>query len=299
MNRSRIGIFLLFLLFALDALVWREVFLGGTLRAGDYFLDVGQGDSELVVFPDGIKILTDAGPGSVAAGALSKILPPTDRYIDLAVISHPQSDHYGGFTDLLDHYEIGAFIWNGRDDDPGVASWKVLKDKIRARHIPIVILGAGDKIVSGAGEDDILSPDPATVMSAELNDTGFVERIAASGFTTLLTADIGANDESYLLSRNLTLTLPSERGGNFLRADVLKVAHHGSKYSSSAGFLKAVSPRVAVVEVGANNTYGHPASSTLARIASSTDAEIFRSDKNGTVRIYSEDGKLEVVTEKS
>jgi competence protein ComEC len=83
-----------------------------------------------------------------------------------------------------------------------------------------------------------------------------------------------------------------------VRADVLKVPHHGSKYASDDAFLRAVNPKVAVIEVGAKNTYGQPASSTLARLASSTNALVLRTDQNGTVEIYHEDGKLKIVKEK-
>jgi competence protein ComEC len=83
-----------------------------------------------------------------------------------------------------------------------------------------------------------------------------------------------------------------------LHADILKVPHHGSKYSSGDAFLRAVDPSVAVIEVGAKNVYGQPGAATLARLASSTHAEIFRTDQNGTVEIYYENGKLMIVREK-
>src|SRR3989344_822959 len=101
---------------ALDIFVWHEVvFAGPDERGALYFLDVGQGDAELLVLPGGVKVLTDAGPDAAISRSLEGVLASTDRYIDLAVISHPQEDHYGGFNDLFRRYRFGAFVVNGRN----------------------------------------------------------------------------------------------------------------------------------------------------------------------------------------
>ena len=272
----------------LDGVIWHDIISARAASVThDYFLDVGQGDSELIVFPGNVKVMTDAGPTDQVLASLAYALPPGDDYIDLAIISHPQLDHFNGYNFILDHYRVGAFIYNGRDDDPGVAQWPALKAKIAAKGIPLITLGGGDKIFVGKNEVDMLSPNLAFDQSAELNDTGFVELIKTPEFRTLLTADIGFNVEDWLVANHIDI-----------RADVLKVPHHGSKYSSGDEFLRAVNPRVAVIEVGANNTYGHPGSSTLARLASSTDALIFRTDKNGTVEVYPEGEKLKIKKEK-
>jgi competence protein ComEC len=284
--------FIIIVLFvALDVFVWRDIFIfhdiAGAYVARDYFLDVGQGDSELVIFPKNIKVMTDAGPDDAVLASLARVLPVGDDYIDMAIISHPQLDHFNGYNFILDHYRIGAFIYNGRDDDPGVTAWPVLKAKIKAMGIPLITLAGGDEIKIGNNEIDLLSPNLAFGQSIELNDTGFVELIKTPELRTLFTADIGFNVENWLIAQ-----------GDDIRADVLKVPHHGSAYSSGSDFLRAVNPAIAVIEVGAKNTYGHPASSTLGRLASSTRATIFRTDKNGTIEIYPSNGKLEIVKEK-
>jgi competence protein ComEC len=219
-------------------------------------------------------------------GSLEKALPGK-QYIDLALITHPQADHFNGYNFILDHYGVGAFLYNGRDDDPGVAAWTDLKNKIAAKHIPLITLAAGDSVRYAGNEVDILSPNPEFRESAELNDTGLVEMITTAHFRALFTADIGFNVENWL-AQNI----------KDLHADILKVPHHGSKYSSGDAFLRAVDPSVAVIEVGAKNVYGQPGAATLARLASSTHAEIFRTDQNGTVEIYYENGKLMIVREK-
>jgi competence protein ComEC len=286
-SQSLIGGVIFLAIGILDVLVLRaDFFTASTLVAHDYFLDVGQGDSELVVLPGNIAVMTDAGPRAAVVGDLQRILP--GNYIDVAIISHPQLDHFNGYNFILDHYHIGAFIYNGRDDDPPNAAWSGLKVKIKDEHIPLITLGRRDSIHYASSEIDILSPNLAFDQSAELNDTGFVELVKTPEFRTLFTADTGFNVENWLLSQT----------SSDLRANVLKVGHHGSSYSSGDAFLRAVNPDAAVIEVGAKNNYGHPGSSTLARLASSTDALVLRTDQNGTIEIYPENGKLKIIKDK-
>ena len=274
-------------LFILDVFCWFTVMAGSpAVKTSAYFLDVGQGDSELMVFQGGVSMMTDAGPTDAVLGSLEKALPGK-KYIDLALITHPQADHFGGYNFILDHYNVGAFLYNGRDDDPGVAAWNDLKNKIAAKHIPFITLAAGDRIHYEGNEVDILSPNPEFAESAELNDTGLVEMIKTASFRALFTADIGFNVEDWLAANV-----------GDLHADILKVPHHGSKYSSGDAFLRAVDPSVAVIEVGAKNVYGQPGTATLARLASSTRAEVFRTDENGTVRVSCENEEFVVMREK-
>lgn len=283
-------------LIAVDAYVWFIIFSQcGVQGTREYFLDVGQGDSELLVFPGNVKIMTDAGPTSAVVDALQKVSPSGDRYIDIAIISHPDLDHFGGYLDVLDRYEVGAFVYNGRDGDS--EAWRELLEKITAKHIPLVTLGAGDNIRYGKNMINILSPDKIFAESAETNDTSLVEMVSvdttssgtvgSSGFRTLLTGDAGFNVEDYLV-----------KNGVRLQADVLKVAHHGSKYASGSAFLCTVKPKAAVIEVAAKNVYGHPSKETLARLASSTHAAIVRTDQDGTIEIWAEEGKLKIAKEK-
>lgn len=277
----------LVLIFA-DGVIWQQILSTGAAQTPIFhFLDVGQGDSELVVFAGGVKLLTDAGPDASVVTALEKVLPATDRYIDLALITHPQLDHFAGFAALLQHYRVGAFVINGRADDASVKQWPALLAEIRAERIPIVTLTGGDSISVGASTVSLLSPDAQDLQSGELNDTGLVELITAPPVRALFTADIGFNVENELVQKF------------DLHADILKVAHHGSKSSSSDAFLRAVDPKIAVIEVGAKNHYSQPSSDTLMRLASSTTAKLYRTDKNSTVTIgLSNDQQLTISAEK-
>src|SRR3989338_5318071 len=128
-----------------NGIVWQGVMERVTEDPlGVYFLDVGQVDSELIVFPDGVKVLIDGGPSKEVLFELGEILPPTDRYIDLVMITHPQLDHYGGIKDVLERYQIGAFVFNG-EEGAGDA-WDAFKSELKESRVPIVILGAGDRI---------------------------------------------------------------------------------------------------------------------------------------------------------
>jgi competence protein ComEC len=285
---NKISIMLMFAIAFADVACWYQIIFSSYGAAGitpsANFLNVGQGDAELMIFPGGVKVLTDAGPDRTVVERLESVLGANEKSIDIAIISHPQSDHYGGFSYILDHYRVGAFIYNGRDDAPGTKSWSALLMKIAAKNIPLITLGKGDKITIGANEIDILSPDENFDMSGELNDTGIVDLIKTPQFRVLLVGDTGFDVQDTLVAEGVDL-----------RADILKIAHHGSKYASDNMFLKAVNPKIAVIEVGAKNTFGHPAPETLSRIASSTNARIFRTDQDGTIRIWRDGDALKIV----
>lgn len=275
-------IILVLALVILDAVVWWNIVADAAsddLRL--HFLDVGQGDSELIALPGDVQMLVDGGPpaGRVLA-ALGDILSPTDRYIDLVVLSHAETDHFGGLIEVLKRYRVGAFIWNGRS---GTA--RAFQDLMRAVEdsgARVVVLGAGDAIRYGTSRIDVLSPTPALLAGTIVNDTAFTLRLASEGATALFTGDIGPKVEELLapLLRHI---------------DVLKVAHHGSKFSSTQGFLDAVRPALAVIEVG-KNSYGHPTPDVLARLAA-VGARVFRTDRDGTVEVVADGEGLRVFTQ--
>ncbi len=272
------------LLTVFDLFVWYEIFFRRPAREPElHFLDVGQGDSELMVLPGGVQILTDAGPDRKVVSSLERVLSPGDRYIDLAVISHPQLDHFNGFNELLKRYDFGAFIVNGRSVE--LPEWRALVGEIEKRKIPLIAMGAGDRIRHGESEVEILSPDLNWAGSGELNDTGLVELVKTPSWSALFTVDIGFNIEDYLLEKF------------DLRAEILKVGHHGSKYSSGEKFLEAVSPKLAVVGVGEGNRYGHPTPEALQRLQGS-GAMVFRTDMDGTVSVLTENNVLKVYRRK-
>lgn len=284
-KRERLAVGLLGALVVFDAVLWYLVAgrasAGGNLELD--FLNIGQGDSELIQLPNGrepIHILVDGGPDASVLRELGAALPPGDRYIDLVLMTHPQLDHFGGFVDLLERYDVGAFLGNGRKGE--IRAYGALRELLAQKKIPYVQLREGDAVRAGDAHLAILSPSPEELLSGELNDTCLVAMLDAGGVRALYTGDIGANVEERL-ARDYDL-----------RAQVLKVPHHGSRFSSSEPFLSEVHPAFAVIEVG-KNRYGHPTPDALERLARA-GARIFRTDHDGTVRMVLRNQELKVFT---
>jgi competence protein ComEC len=270
----------------LDALIFGQ--LGARAAGGRFaihFLNVGQGDATLVTFPTGVRMLIDGGPpNGRALGELERVLPPTDRYLDLVMMSHPELDHFGGLIEVLRRYRVGAFLTSGRAGEG--AAYGELQATLAERDVPVVTIGQGDTITNARTRADMLSPTRTLLAGGATNEAGLVVELSDSSagegdipLRALFTADIGSKTEATLLP----LTEAP--------VDVLKVAHHGSKYSSSAAFLSALRPALAVVEVG-KNSYGHPTPEALARLAAA-GAKVYRTD-GGTVTVMAENGSLQI-----
>ncbi len=278
-NNLSLIIFLILIVFNLGS--WYLVFFSNaSSESGIYFLDVGQGDSSLLKF-GGAEILIDAGPNSKVIQSLgAKMLG--DKYIDLGVITHPELDHFNGFNYLLSRYNFGAFIINGRRGR--TAEWSEFLAAAETHQIPVLTLGAGDKISYNDNEFKIISPSVQVLGTGAMNDTSLVGKLETRNFGALFLGDISESIEKFLI-QNYEL--------EFLRVEVLKIAHHGSKFSSNNDFLKTVAPKIALIGVGASNTYGHPTPQTLERLTN-LEAKIFRTDLDGTIVIREIDDKLKV-----
>lgn len=277
-NRKTLKLFLAALI-AADLFVWSQIVWvkdSGSLEL--YFLDVGQGDSQLII-GDGIKILVDGGPANgKVLSRLGKILPAADRYLDLVVLTHPQLDHYGGLIEVLKNYKVGAFISNGTKGD--TAAYNDLRRELGGHELPYVGLMEGSRIIHGDLALNFLSPSLQNLQSGEPNDTGLVFLLEKDGIRAVYTSDTGAAVEKHLVNKY------------DLRAHILKVGHHGSRFSSIPEFLQEIAPRISVIGVG-KNSYGHPTQEVLGRLASVNSA-IFRTDQDGTVKIEIKNGKLSV-----
>jgi len=279
-------ILLLVFLTIFDFFVWSEIVFGKARIANKksevYFLDIGQGDSELINLAGGVQILIDGGPNKKILDELASILPTTDRYIDLIVLSHPQYDHFAGLIDVFKRYQVGAFIYSGRKGE--IKAFEDLEKVIKENKIKTIVLTQGDKIKYQNNQFSILSPSEDFLKSKELNDTSLVISLQSEKAKFLFTGDIGFAVENYLTK-------------NFdLKSDVLKVAHHGSKYSSSEEFLKKVNPKISVIEVG-KNSYGHPTNRALNGLAL-VGSRVFRTDNDGTVKLVISEDKIGIFKRK-
>lgn len=250
-------------------------------------LDVGQGDA-LLLRSGRRAVLVDGGgmPGDFDVGG--RVLLPAlarlgVRRLDAMVLTHPDRDHCGGLADVAGWLPVGE-VWMAEGVAPGSCV-------DRLRRVPGAVvreLPAEGLQTVGDWRFHVLWPDRNEPMRPgdSDNERSLVLSAEASGHTVLLTGDVGSGTERRLV----------RRWGANLAADVLKVAHHGSKGSSSDGFLDAVAPRLAVVSAGATNPYGHPAPEVLERLARRR-VPTLRTDVHGLIRIrFPPDGPVRIAT---
>jgi len=261
-----------------SVLVWLVILGSPGDRLSVTFLDVGQGDAILIHSPAGHNILVDGGPsGEAITGALGRHLPFWDRHLDLVVLTHPDQDHLAGLVTVLERYDVDQVLAPALTDDS--ATFRAWQEAIVAKDISQREAFAGQWIDLGSGARlSIVYPPPEALAAADEDDSSLVLKVSQGEAAFLLTGDIGAEAEANLVSNHADL-----------RAPVLKVAHHGSRTSTSAAFLAAVQPLTAVISVGEGNTYGQPAPETLDRLA---PRPVFRTDRHGDVEMSTDGERL-------
>ncbi|MBI3811803.1 MAG: DNA internalization-related competence protein ComEC/Rec2 [Nitrospirae bacterium] len=238
------------------------------------FLDVGQGDAAWIEMPDGKTMLMDGGGayGNFDLGrlAVAPYLWNTGRYrIDYLVASHPQLDHMGGLGYLAKKFNIGEIWTNGLEKDADF--YRRFREIVSAKAIPEKRITSDDRPLNLGGVRILpLHPEMADPDGPD-NDQCLVIRMEYGKEAILFTGDIERAAERELL-----------RWGDLLKTTVLKVPHHGSRTSIDPDFLSRVAPAVAVISVGAHNSYRHPSPETLAAYESK-GARIYRTDRDGAV----------------
>jgi competence protein ComEC len=261
---------IVFLLF----LGWHELSLLPDGRTHIYFLDVGQGDGALVVTPTGKAVVIDGGPDTRMLEHLGTYRPFFSRRIDMLVLSHPHLDHLASFPDMLRRYEVKTVVLSGVP--AGLPRYREMLGLMRAQGTRVVSPSATGLIDFGDGvQMEILWPS-ATMLAQhpdDINDTSVVVRVSAGSGSALFTGDIEDDAEQRMVAAKIDV-----------RADILKVAHHGSNSSSSTGFIVAVSPAMAVMSVGKDNTFRHPRPEIVRRYES-LHIPIRRTDLEGTIEV--------------
>ena len=244
------------------------------------FCDVGQGDATLIRWPDGFDLLIDGGPDAKVLGCLGRFLPFTDRTIEVVVMTHPDADHSSGLPLVLDRYTVEQ-LWRGSHEGSS-ATVRTLYDIAAAHNVPITPIVAGQQWVIGNTKLTVLSPavSPPRDPQEKTNNGSAVIRLDVGEESFLFTGDIESPVEAWLVS-----------AGQSLDVDVVKVAHHGSPTSSSAEFITATSPRLAVISVGKENKFGHP-SRRVVRRWQQAGATVIRTDQQGSIILKTDGQRL-------
>lgn len=250
-----------------------------------YFLDVGQGDAILVVAPDGRQMLVDGGPSPTALlNELGAVLPFWDHTLDLVVLTHPDGDHITGLIPLLERYRVAQVLDTPQSDAaPEAGPWLA---GLAAADVPRTYAQRGARLPIGALQVTVLHPGPQLLRgtASDDNNNAIVLRLDYGAISLLLTGDAEREAEDALAAARMPLA-----------ATVLKVGHHGSNGATSAGFVAAVQPRLAVIQVGADNNFGHPHPDVLARLAG---IDVLRTDLNGRIEVISDGRQLQIKPER-
>jgi competence protein ComEC len=247
-----------------------------------YFLDVGQGDSTLVVF-NNKTILIDAGESEMGDRVVSDLTTLRVTKIDLLVATHPHSDHIGGMQKVLLAFPVGQVLDSGLPHTS--STYEHFLETIDQKNIPYRVAEQGQMIdVDPALGIFVLSP-PKERFGDDPNTNSVVLRISYGTIDFLLAGDMGGESEEALAG-----------SGNPLDAEILKVGHHGSFSSTSSSFLARVRPETAIIPVGKDNPYGHPHQQTLD-LLKDYGVTVYRTDRDGTVVIRSDGRSYSVKTE--
>jgi len=242
-----------------------------------FFIDVGQGDSTLIITPDIKTVLVDGG-GSDSFDVGEKVLLPylLDRRIlkvDYVLISHFDTDHCGGILTIMEKVKVKNIIISEQAEHS--ENYERFKKLMIHKKIRLIEVKKGDKIKIGRySEFKILFPTSRLLSENPLNNNSIVAQFNYNNFKMLFTGDIEKLAEQQILK-----TEKAE-----IRADILKVAHHGSKTSSIPEFIKAVRPKIALIGVGKNNTFGHPNQQTIKNLEN-IKCRIYRTDLQGEIII--------------
>lgn len=272
------------------ALVWIAVLnqSSGNLRV--VFADVGQGDMTAITTPAGHRIVVDGGPvPQRAAEVLGVEFPFWERDVDLLVLTHPHSDHVSGLNEALRRYKVGSVLERRQDfEGAEYTAWNDLVESEGADTIQAVP-GLSFSFPDGA-VIEVLGPPTELLSGTESDvDNGSVTvRVAYGDRSFIVTGDLFAEGELWLVE-----------SGQRLSTDVLRVAHHGSRTSSTQAFLDAVDPGAAVISVGSDNRFGHPSPEVVERLNSVVhESQVFSTAESGSIAFETDGENLWMWTER-
>lgn len=246
-----------------------------------HYIDVGQGDCILIQAPSGKNMLIDAGNNSDGDKITSYIKNLGIKKLDIVVGTHPHADHIGALDDIINTFNIGQVVM------PKVSyTTRTYEDvllAVQSKNLKITSARAGVNLDLGTGIATTLN-GPVSDKYSNLNDYSAVIHLTFGNTSFLFTGDAEEQPESEMVA-----------SGTNLKADVLKIGHHGSSSSTSSTFLNKVSPKHAVIMLGKDNSYGHPHEETINKLTNA-GIKIYRTDMNGTIIVTSDSKSLEFNT---
>ncbi|MDF1498008.1 MAG: MBL fold metallo-hydrolase [Patescibacteria group bacterium] len=265
--KKNIIFIILIFLSVLIVFFWQNYFVKNQKSQIVYF-DVGQGDSAMIDTGNNIQILIDGGEGNIILEKLGKHISLLDREIELVIMTHPDKDHIGGLIEVLKYYQVELILETGIICETAICrKWDKL---IEEKNIPVKYAEFGQRIVIDDIEINILYPFESlqNIKVKNDNESSIILKVNLENELYLFTGDAGFKVENELIDKSI-----------YLKTDILKISHHGSKNATSNEFLRLVNPKKAVISVG-KNSYGHPTNELLNRLKN-MNIDFFRTDEVG------------------
>lgn len=242
------------------------------------YIDVGQGDSELIQI-SGKTLLIDAGTEESETSLIKYLKDKNIKKIDYVIATHPHEDHIGGMDKVISTFEIGEFY--SPKVSANTMTYENMIDSLNKRNLKVNVLKDGTSGIDlGEAKVNVFAPKEESY--EDLNNYSPFIKVTYGEKSFLFTGDAEELREKEELNRNSDIA-----------ADVLKVGHHGSTSSTSQKFLNKVNPSTAVISVGKNNKYKHPADKTLKKLQKK-NIQIFRTDKDGSIEIKTDGSKIDI-----
>lgn len=246
-----------------------------------HFIDVGQGDSTLIILPNKEVALIDAGTRAGRMEVVKYIKDQDIKKIDYLIGTHPHEDHIGGLPEVIRNFEIGKVFLPNKTNNTAI--FEELLNEIKNHNLKITEGKSGLKIIDDNGlEFSIMAP---SMDYNSINDSSIVTKLVYKDFSTMIMGDAERESEENMVEE-----------GHDLKADILRLGHHGSSTSTTEDFLNKVQPDYAVISLGKDNTYGHPHRETIAAL-DTRDIITLRTDILGSIVFKTDGKKVELIND--
>ena len=243
-----------------------------------HFIDVGQGDSTLIIFPNDEIALIDAGRKAGRKDLIKYLKDENIKKIDYLIGTHPHEDHIGGLPEVIRNFQIGKVYLPNKTNNTLI--FEELLNEIKNKKLKISEGKSGINIIdNGDLKFYIIAPSKEY---SNINNNSIVTKIIYKSFSTIITGDAEKESESNMIKE-----------GHNLKANILRVGHHGSNTSSTEEFLNKVNPEYAIISLGKDNSYGHPDLEVLESLEKK-NIVILRTDELGSIIIKTDGNKITI-----